>query len=107
MKTIIFSVSLMLLAFIISPAIAQKANGFNANAKANVAVPSDKGNALISVMNAQTVKDVVSLPNNACSCDIPVPWFAKYISPLGFLLRTTSVHLGGTVINNTQVQTKK
>jgi len=108
MKTTIFSL-IVVLAFLISPAIAQKSNGYDANkgAQEQVKVFPAKGVTSINVQYTDPVKDVVvTNPNNACACDIPRPWFAKYISPLGFFFRISS-STGSTVSNNTTIQKKK
>jgi len=105
MKTIIFSLAVML-AFIASPAIAQKANGYNSNSKAGVILKgnADKGTATIDVIYTQPAK-YVGLQNEDCNCSILVPWVAKYISPLGFSMRIGIITIT-TVVNEPTLQKK-
>jgi len=94
MKTIIFSLTIML-AFALGSASAQTVNGYNANQ--NAGFHPGKGDVKIHFFYTDPVKDV-SWPNPTCNI-IPEKHTAKYISPLGFLLKTVKVNTGTANIN--------
>jgi hypothetical protein len=102
MKTIIFSLT-FLLVLIIGQTNAQIVNGYNANE--NAILHSGKATVTINTLYVEPMKDV-SWPNPTHTIIISEKQVAKYISPLGFLLKPAG-NIGNTARTMPVKQTKR